>query len=103
MTVTSSGADAVNAFTNDGADLVVLDVNMPEMDGPQTLAKIRGCPGGDSVPIVFLSATDDPAEIEHLRALGAAQVITKPFDIIKFPEAVRRILQISRAGATENK
>jgi len=61
-----------------GADLVILDVVLPEMDGPELFAALRA--GGISAPVVFVTANNDPRHLERLAALGAADVMVKPLD-----------------------
>jgi CheY-like chemotaxis protein len=88
------GQAAVNAASDDGPfDAVLLDVMMPGMDGPATLKRLRegGLPA--EVPIVFLTAKVQTAEREHLRALGAAGVIAKPFDPLTLPDELGRLLK----------
>ena len=61
-------------------DLILLDVMMPGMDGPETLARLRQDPATSAVPVVFITARTQPEDIEKFMALGAAGVISKPFD-----------------------
>jgi DNA-binding response OmpR family regulator len=98
-TVVESGADALRHFAQFGADFVILDVWMPELDGPATLAQLRQIPGGASVPVAFLSAKDDPEEIAALRALGVVAVLQKPFDLVEFPNIIKLQIARSRQGA----
>ena len=74
-------------------DLVLLDVMMPGMDGPATLAALRREPDLARVPVVFLTAKAMPSEIGRLVALGAADVITKPFEPADLPGRVRAALE----------
>ena len=76
----SSGADAVQAAPEFAPQLLLLDVMMPGMDGPTTLARLRELPATASVPVVFMTAKVQASEVEQYRALGAIGVITKPFD-----------------------
>jgi len=77
----ASGAEAVALASADPPDAVLLDVEMPELDGPATLAALRAAPACAHVPVLFLTAHDDPAELAQLRALGAVAVLAKPFDV----------------------
>ena len=61
-------------------DLILLDVMMPDMDGPSTLSALRQVPGLAGIPVVFMTAKVQPQELAHYRALGAVDVIAKPFD-----------------------
>ena len=60
-------------------DLILLDIMMPEMDGYQVLAALRADPATDFIPVIFLSALNDPQDEERGLELGAADYITKPF------------------------
>lgn len=88
----SSGAEAVSVVTDWSPDLVLLDVMMPEMDGPETLARLRAEGLGSAVPIVFITARSQHKEVERLKMLGAAGVIAKPFDPMTLATQVRDFL-----------
>ncbi len=75
-----SGAEALAAAANAPPDLVLLDVMMPDMDGPTTLLRLRELSALAGVPVVFITAKVQPHEIAQLRELGALDVIVKPFD-----------------------
>jgi CheY-like chemotaxis protein len=70
-------------------DLVLLDVMMPGLTGPQTLAALRSQPGMAGVPVVFLTAKAMPDEVEELLQYGATGVIVKPFDPVRLPQDIR--------------
>jgi two-component system OmpR family response regulator len=76
----ASGAEALEAAAAFTPDLLLLDVMMPGMDGPTTLARLREQPGTAGTPVVFMTAKVQASEIEHYKSLGALGVITKPFD-----------------------
>lgn len=78
---TASGAEAVAVAASERPDAVLLDVEMPELDGPATLAALRAEPACAQLPVLFLTAHDDPDELKGLRALGVAGVLAKPFDV----------------------
>ena len=87
----SSGGEALGEFTAFRPDLVLLDVMMPEMDGPTTLARIRELAGGERIPVVFMTAKVQPHEIANLKKLGALDVIAKPFDPMTLSNSIRTI------------
>ncbi len=60
-------------------DAVVLDVEMPMMDGPHVLAALRADPRTTSLPVVFVTASTEPGLDAWLYALGALAVLAKPF------------------------
>ena len=70
-------------------ELVLLDVMMPGMSGPQTLAALRDLPVMRGVPVVFLTAKAMPDEVEDLLKYGATGVIVKPFDPVALPQNIR--------------
>jgi CheY-like chemotaxis protein len=78
---TASGAEAVVLSTEEPPDAVLLDVEMPELDGPATVAALRAEPVSAQTPVVFLTAHDDPDELARLQALDVAGVLPKPFDV----------------------
>lgn len=76
----SDGKQALEAFKAKRPALIVLDVMMPELDGAGTLAALRAAETTRDIPVVFLTAKAMPAEVERLKALGAVDVLTKPFE-----------------------
>lgn len=88
----ASGPEALEVAAAERPDVILLDVILPGMDGPEILAALRSHPATARTPVIFLTAMTEPAEIEALRGLGAIDVITKPFDPLGLPAAVRRAL-----------
>lgn len=66
-------------------DVVLLDVMMPGFDGPDTLRALADRPGMLTVPVYFMTAQVMTEELDRLHALGAAGVVTKPFDPMTLP------------------
>jgi two-component system, OmpR family, response regulator len=87
----ASGAEALAQAPTARADLILLDVMMPGMDGPETLARLRKIPETATTPVVFLTALVQPQVIAGLRALGAVDVLSKPFEPMSLPDKLRRI------------
>jgi CheY-like chemotaxis protein len=92
----ASGAAALQLAQEFRPDLLLLDVMMPGLDGPSTLARLRELPGMKGTPAAFVTAKVQPGEIEQLIALGAVGVIAKPFDPMTLAAQVRDLLK--RAG-----
>src|ERR1700678_347748 len=88
----ASGADALVTAAEWSPSLILLDVMMPLMDGPTTLANLRKNPGTAHIPIVFLTARTQTDEIEHFISLGAQGVLSKPFDPMTLAASVRSYL-----------
>jgi CheY-like chemotaxis protein len=86
----ASGGDALAATADWSPDLILLDVMMPDMDGPMTLARLRERPQTAAVPVVFMTARAQASELDRFLSLGAAGVIAKPFDPMTLAALVRR-------------
>jgi len=89
--VCGSGEAALNAAPAFAPELVLLDVMMPGMDGPATLRALRSLPETARTPVVFMTAKVQPQEVAAFLALGAADVIAKPFDPMTLADTVRGI------------
>ena len=88
----SSGARALAEACQFEPDLLVLDVSMPEMDGPQTLVALRQQPTLLRIPVVFLTANTQGKDVARYREIGAADIIAKPFDPVHLCERVMAVL-----------
>lgn len=71
--------------------LVLLDINMPRLDGIEVLDKIKSNLCLKDIPVIMLTTTDDPREIEKCYQLGCNVYITKPVDFVKFAETLKRL------------
>jgi two-component system, OmpR family, response regulator len=93
----ASGADALVTAAEWSPSLILLDVMMPFMDGPATLANLRKNPRTAHIPVVFLTARTQADEIEQYTSLGAQGVLSKPFDPMTLAASVRSYLPPSAA------
>ena len=91
----SNGRDGLERARGDQPDAILLDVMMPEMDGPATLARLRADPATRDIPVVFLTAKIQFAERRELGALGAAGILTKPFDPLELASDMATVLHWS--------
>jgi CheY-like chemotaxis protein len=71
--------------------VVLLDLKMPRVDGFEVLRRLKESPSTAAVPVIVLTTTDDPREIERCYDLGCNVYITKPVEYDAFIEAVRRL------------
>ncbi|ATH79571.1 MULTISPECIES: response regulator [unclassified Halomonas] len=94
--VCSSGEQALAEAEAFAPDMILLDVMMPGMDGPSTLAALRQRPALANVPVAFMTAKVQPHEVEQLIALGAESVIAKPFDPMTLAPQVRSLWEQAR-------
>ena len=87
----ASGREAIDQAPNFAPDLIILDVMMPEMDGPSTFAALRSMTATASTPVIFMTAKVQKREIAHYLELGAVGVIHKPFDPMTLADDVREL------------
>lgn len=80
--------DAILAFQ---PDLVLLDWMMPVMDGPTLFKRMRETTGLRDLPVVFITAKASQRELDELRDMGAAGVLSKPFSPKELPDQLRAI------------
>jgi len=92
----ASGEEAITAAAEWSPILILLDVMMPGMDGPTTLAHLRNNPKTSDIPVLFMTARAQTCELEHFCSLGAQGVISKPFDPMTLAGVVRDHLQTLR-------
>ena len=88
----ASASEGLAVAREDPPDVILLDVMMPGMDGPQTLMELRKDPALQSIPVIFLTAKVQPQDVERYLGLGALGVIQKPFDPMSLPAQIRKIL-----------
>jgi CheY-like chemotaxis protein len=88
----ASGPEALVAAADWTPDVILMDVMMPKMDGPETLKHLREDARTAKIPVVFMTARAQTHEMEHFLSLGAAGVIPKPFDPMTLAAAVRAYL-----------
>lgn len=74
-----------------GPVALLLDINLPGMDGIGVLRELKSRPETMKVPVVILTTTDDASEVERCYRLGAAAYITKPVEYEAFSEVIQRL------------
>ncbi len=87
-----SGSDALADLPEFDPDIILLDVMVPGMVGPDTFKAIRQLDGYASLPIIFMTAKVMEKDRENYRSLDAAGIIAKPFDPMALPDQIREIL-----------
>ncbi|GAB3192173.1 GGDEF domain-containing response regulator [Hydrogenophaga aquatica] len=95
--VASTGARALEVVNGPSPpDLVLLDVMMPGMDGYEVCRRIKATPAGNRIPVIFVTVVDAVSDKVRGFELGAADYITKPFDIDEVRARVRTHLELAR-------
>ena len=74
-----------------GSFLILLDIRMPRMDGVEALRRIKGDEALCRIPVIMLTTTDDPREIEECYSLGCNCYVTKPVEFNVFAETLNRL------------
>jgi len=87
----SSGKEALQCFEAFAPHMILLDIMMPELDGPTTLELLKQEMDLGKVLVVFMTAKVQEQEIARYRALGACDVIIKPFDPMTLSERLHAI------------
>ena len=88
----ASGSDALALVEQWKPQLILLDLMMPDLDGPATLRLLRQNSSLDEVPVVFITARTSSRDVESLLASGAAGVLAKPFDVMTLAAQCREFL-----------
>ncbi|WP_299415617.1 response regulator [uncultured Sulfitobacter sp.] len=89
VTQCESGPDALALVQEYTPDVILLDMMMPGMTGKEALVQMRKIPKLAETPAVFMTARAQVSELEELRAIGAADVISKPFDPMALPDQIK--------------
>jgi CheY-like chemotaxis protein len=71
--------------------LMLLDIRMPKIDGIEVLRRVKANEELKKIPIIMITTTDDPREVENCHKLGCSNYITKPIDYEKFVDAIRKL------------
>lgn len=91
-----NGVHALELFSTNRPDLVMLDVEMPDMDGFTVCAKLRAEYGAHNVPIVMVTGLDDTQSIHRAYEVGATDFLTKPINWAILPHRVRYIVRMGK-------
>lgn len=89
---THQGRSVLERLKGGGADLVLLDLRIPDMDGYEVLSAIRSTYGEEAPPVVILSAKTAPEDRALAFSLGASDFVEKPFTVDGLLDAVKKNL-----------
>jgi len=93
----ASGLEALRFVQelNESLGMIFLDLNMPHMDGREFLLQIKANKQANNIPVVIVTTSNHPRDIEETKVLGASDFITKPSTIDEFVEALSHIFKTS--------
>ncbi len=100
-----NGAAALKVAARSRPNLILMDVNMPEMDGYEACRQLKGMPGLAEIPVIFITANDDPESLVKGFQAGGVDYITKPFkeqEVLMRVETHVKIHTLTRALETSN-
>jgi PleD family two-component response regulator len=101
VTEAADGREALEAFKQSQADVVLLDANMPRLDGFEVCAKIRALEYGVDVPILMVTSLADSESARRAAEAGATDFVTKPINWAKLGRLIEQNLTESRAEPAE--
>src|ERR1035437_3194412 len=95
--ISTSGSQALESVNTEAPDLILLDIQMPVMDGFETFKALKSNPNSKDIPVIFLTAIIEPEKILEGFELGAVDYITKPFNIPELTARVATHIEIKRS------
>jgi CheY-like chemotaxis protein len=93
VSMASSGAQGLESARTLQPDAILLDVMMPEMDGPSTLRLLQSSDATRNIPVIFLTAKVQGADRRKFLQLGVQGIIAKPFDPLTLAKQISETLQ----------
>jgi len=88
----SCGREGIEKALAERPDAILLDVMMPDIDGPTTFERLQADPGTRDIPVILLTAKAQSVDRQRFAELGVAGMLTKPFDPMELPGQVAAIL-----------
>ncbi len=92
VTVAANGEECLQVAKDVMPNLILMDMFMPGLDGPAAFQKLQENEELAQIPVVFLTANSSDQDAERLKKMGAAGVLTKPFQPSELPSQVRQFL-----------
>ena len=97
-----SCADALGVVDDFDPDLLLLDVMMPDVDGPTTLGRLRKHTSAADAPAVFITAKVQAGDMAHYKRLGVFDVIVKPFDPMTLCDRIGEVWEQYRSSGRDD-
>jgi len=90
----TNGFNAFFAIEHERPDLILLDINMPVMDGLETLSRLKRTPEIAAIPVIMLASPADHAVLSDLKARGASGLLIKPFTAEALLREIAQVLPL---------
>ncbi|MFH2142436.1 MAG: response regulator [Bacteroidota bacterium] len=97
VSISSSGAHALQTVNTNLPDLILLDVQMPEMDGYEVCKELKLKPKTKDIPVIFLTAKVETKDLLHGFKVGAVDYITKPFNVAELTARIANHLELKKS------
>lgn len=94
----ANGREGLEKAENDRPDLILLDTNMPVMNGHEMLKHLRGNSDLKDIPVIMVTVICEPKDIATASSYGIADYVTKPFDFAELMEKVAKVLEHKNTG-----
>lgn len=89
----ASGFEALRLLPREQVDLIITDINMPDINGLELISYVRNNPNYQAIPLFIVSTESGEKDLEKGLALGANEYLVKPFDPVKLQELVQKYLE----------
>lgn len=96
VTETADGAQALQLLLAEPFDLVIIDLEMPKLDGFSLLGCIRGHPKTRHMPTIVLTSNESRHALEQALSAGATSYLTKPLNWVAFGDHIKHLLELAR-------
>jgi len=90
----ANGKEGLEKAISERPDIILLDINMPVMNGREMLERLRNHPDLKNTPVIMLTAFSEAQDIATVSAYGIADYVTKPFDFTELMEKIANALEI---------
>lgn len=95
----ANGEEALKQLENEWVDVVLTDINMPQMDGETLVKKMRQLEHLAAIPVIVISTDATESRIDRLLSMGAQGYVTKPFAPERLREEIESVLGVTAEGA----
>ena len=89
----SNGQEAIDHARHDNPDIILLDIELPDMSGLEVIRVLKDDPRTDAIPVVAFTAHVEEGDQDDIIASGCEGCITKPFDVASFPQRIAEFLK----------